>query len=45
MDVDFFSAPGKPQGTYTAPSEQTAGEKAEFATTRRARWFGLEPER
>ncbi len=45
VDVDFFAVPGKPQGTYTAPSEQTAGEKIEFATTRLARWFGLEPER
>ena len=44
VDVDFFKVPGKPQGTFTPPSEQTAGEKVEFATTRRARWFGLEPE-
>jgi hypothetical protein len=42
--VDFFAVPGKPQGTFTPPSEQTAGEKVEFATTRRARWFGLGPE-
>ena len=40
VDVDFFAVPGKPQGTYTAPSEHTAGEKVEFATTRLARWFG-----
>ena len=40
VDVDFFSTPGKPTGTFTVPSPQTTAEKAEFATTRRARWFG-----
>jgi len=41
VDVDFFSTPGHPTGTFTAPSGRTAAEKAEFATSRRARWFGL----
>ena len=40
VDVDFFSTPGHPTGTFTAPSVQTAAEKAEFASSRRARWFG-----
>ena len=41
VDVDFFAVPGKPQGTFTPPSDRTAGEKVEFAISRRARWFGL----
>ena len=44
VDVDFFSTPGHPSGTFTAPSAQTATEKAEFATSRQARWFGLAPD-
>lgn len=40
VDVDFFSTPGKPTGTFTAPSPQTTAEKVEFASTRRTRWFG-----
>ena len=40
VDVDFFSTPGKPTGTFTIPSLQTKAEKAEFSSTRRARWFG-----
>jgi sulfide:quinone oxidoreductase len=40
IDVDFFSTPGHPTGTFTAPSAQTAAEKAEFGTSRRSRWFG-----
>jgi sulfide:quinone oxidoreductase len=40
IDVDFFSTPGHPTGTFTAPSAQTAAEKAEFGTSRRTRWFG-----
>jgi len=40
VDVDFFSTPGHPTGTFIAPSVQTAAEKAEFASSRRARWFG-----
>lgn len=40
VDVDFFSIPGHPTGTFTAPSPETAAEKAEFGSSRRARWFG-----
>ena len=40
VDVDFFSTPGHPTGTFTAPSAETAAEKAEFGSSRRARWFG-----
>ncbi len=40
VDVDFFSTPGHPTGTFTEPSEATAAEKAEFGASRRARWFG-----
>ena len=40
VDVDFFSTPGHPTGTFVAPSMATAAEKASFASTRRARWFG-----
>ncbi len=40
VDVDFFSTPGRPTGAFTAPSAETAAEKAEFGATRRARWFG-----
>jgi sulfide:quinone oxidoreductase len=39
VDVDFFSTPGRPIGTFTSPSPETADEKATFATSRRARWF------
>ena len=39
VDVDFFSTPGHPTGTFTPPSEETAAEKAEFGSSRRARWF------
>jgi sulfide:quinone oxidoreductase len=39
VDVDFFSTPGRPTGTWTPPSTRTAAEKAEFSTSRRARWF------
>ncbi len=41
VDVDFFSTPGHPTGTFTPPSERTAQEKVEFGTSRHARWFGL----
>jgi len=44
IDVDFFSTPGHPTGTYTPPSAETAAEKTEFGTSRRARWFGLTPD-
>jgi sulfide:quinone oxidoreductase len=40
VDVDFFSTPGHPTGTFVAPSMDTAAEKADFASSRRARWFG-----
>jgi sulfide:quinone oxidoreductase len=40
IDVDFFSTPGHPTGTFTPPSAETAAEKAEFGASRRARWFG-----
>jgi len=40
VDVDFFSTPGRPTGAFAAPSAATAAEKADFASSRRARWFG-----
>jgi len=40
VDVDFFSTPGHPTGAFVAPSMATATEKADFASIRRARWFG-----
>jgi sulfide:quinone oxidoreductase len=40
VDVDFYSTPGHPTGTFVTPSVETAAEKADFASTRRARWFG-----
>jgi sulfide:quinone oxidoreductase len=40
IDVDFYSTPGHPTGTYVPPSPETAAEKADFASSRRARWFG-----
>jgi sulfide:quinone oxidoreductase len=40
VDVDFFSTPGQATGTFTEPSAATTAEKADFATSRRARWFG-----
>ena len=40
VDVDFYSTPGTPTGVFVAPSEETAAEKADFASSRRARWFG-----
>jgi sulfide:quinone oxidoreductase len=40
VDVDFYSTPGRPTGVFVAPSEETAAEKADFASSRRARWFG-----
>jgi sulfide:quinone oxidoreductase len=40
VDVDFFSTPGHPTGTFVAPSAEMAAEKADFASSRRARWFG-----
>jgi len=40
VDVDFLSGPS-PKGTFQGPSEALAREKAEFGSSRRARWFGL----
>ena len=40
VDVDFFSSPGHPTGTFLPPSAQMAADKSEFASTRGARWFG-----
>jgi len=37
VDVDFYSTPGQPTGTFVAPSEETAAEKAAFASNRRTR--------
>jgi sulfide:quinone oxidoreductase len=39
VDVDFLSGP-KPTGTYHEPSLALRGEKEEFGSSRRARWFG-----
>jgi sulfide:quinone oxidoreductase len=39
VDVDFFAVPGRPVGTFTPPSPETAEEKVSFAATRRERWF------
>jgi sulfide:quinone oxidoreductase len=40
IDVDMFSAAG-PSGTFREPSTEFVVEKAEFGSSRRARWFGL----
>lgn len=40
VDVDFFSTPGHPTGTFSEPSDAIAAEKAGFGASRRARWFG-----
>lgn len=40
LDVDFFSTPGRPSGVFTPPSTEMAADKANFASSRRARWFG-----
>jgi sulfide:quinone oxidoreductase len=40
VDVDFFSTPGHPTGTFTPPSAELVADKAAFGSTRRARWFG-----
>ncbi len=41
VDVDFFSNPDHPVGTYHAPSVALRGDKEEFGSSRRARWFGM----
>ncbi len=42
VDVDFLSGP-KPSGAFQAPSSDLAAEKQSFGSSRRARWFGIEP--
>jgi len=39
VDADFLTGPS-PTAPFTGPSIQTADEKKEFGTSRRARWFG-----
>ncbi len=40
VDVDFLSGP-EPTGSFTEPSLEITGEKQDFGSSRRARWFGL----
>ena len=39
VDADFLSGPA-PTAPFLGPSADLAAEKAEFAATRRQRWFG-----
>lgn len=39
VDVDFFSGPS-PTGAFVEPSVALIAEKAEFGSSREARWFG-----
>lgn len=41
VDVDFFSDPEGPTGTYYEPSAALRADKELFGSSRRARWFGL----
>jgi sulfide:quinone oxidoreductase len=41
VDVDFFSNPDRPTGSYYEPSVALRAEKDHFGASRRARWFGL----
>jgi sulfide:quinone oxidoreductase len=41
VDVDFFSDPDGPTGTYYEPSVALRADKEHFGSSRRARWFGL----
>lgn len=41
VDVDFFSDPEGPTGTYHEPSVAMRADKEHFGSSRRARWFGL----
>ncbi len=41
VDVDFFSDPAGPTGTYYEPSVALRADKEHFGSSRRARWFGL----
>jgi sulfide:quinone oxidoreductase len=43
VDVDFFSNPDEPTGTYYEPSVELRADKIHFGSSRRARWFGLKP--
>jgi sulfide:quinone oxidoreductase len=40
VDVDFFSGPS-PTGSFVDPSVEVAGQKEEFGSSRRHRWFGM----
>ena len=40
VDVDFLSGPS-PTGSFYGASVALAADKLEFASSRRARWFGL----
>jgi sulfide:quinone oxidoreductase len=42
VDVDFFSNPDGPTGTYYEPSVALRADKEHFGSSRRARWFGLQ---
>ena len=41
VDIDFFSDPNHPKGTYHEPSVAMRADKNHFGSSRRARWFGL----
>jgi sulfide:quinone oxidoreductase len=41
VEVDFFSNPDQPTGTYHAPSLAMRANKEHFGSSRRDRWFGL----
>ena len=41
VEADFLGGPS-PQGVLVGPSRELAEEKAEFARTRRKRWFGID---
>jgi len=41
VDVDFFSDPDGPTGTYHEPSVAMRTDKENFGSSRRARWFNL----
>jgi sulfide:quinone oxidoreductase len=41
VDVDFFSNPDCPTGTYFEPSVALRADKEHFGSSRRARWFGM----
>lgn len=41
VEADFLGGPS-PQGALVGPSRELADEKAEFARSRRKRWFGID---